>query len=63
MKDLFDKKLEIARHKLTQSDLIIYKTIWYKGKINYDCLVPQLDSKGNIEFCSATYDETDIEMI
>ncbi len=63
MNDLFDKSLTVARHKLTQSDILIYKTVWYKGKVNYDCLVPQKDRKGKIELCHATYDETEIEMI
>lgn len=63
MNDLFNKQMVVARHKLTQSDIVIRKTVWYKGKVNYDCLVPQLDSNGNVEFCSATYDETEIEII
>ena len=63
--DVFTQNIEgrFCIHKATETIIIVKKAYWYKGNLNYDCLVLEIDEKGKRSFCSATYIENEIELI
>ena len=50
-----------AIHVKTETPVIIKSCDWYNGELNFDCLVPQLDDKGKVIFCNATYTEKELK--
>jgi hypothetical protein len=60
MKDLFDIQMRPATHKATLTEIIIVSTEWYKGEINYNCIIPEQDEKGKWQMCNATYNENEV---
>lgn len=51
MKSLFDMHVgKVVLHKATQTLIIIAKVDWYKGALDFECLVPQKDEKGRCIF-------------
>lgn len=52
---------KLAIHLETESPVIIKSFDWYNGELNFDCLVPQLDEKGKVIFCNATYTEKELK--
>ena len=50
-------------HLATETIIIIKSANWYNGNLNYNCLIPEINEKGKLEFCSASYSETEIILI
>lgn len=63
--DLFTENLEgrFCIHRSTKTLILVKKAHWFKGILNYDCLIPEEDEKGKISYCAATYSESEIELI
>lgn len=60
---LFDELVgKVVRLKTNNALIIIQQVGWYKGELDFDCLVPQ-EENGRIYFCNATYRERDVEFI
>lgn len=62
MEDLFSSniKARIAIHIATSSIVILVKSMWINGILNYDVLVPIKEEKKETVFCHATYSDEDI---
>ena len=62
MADLFSKQMQVALHIASQTNIIIEKSYWANGELNYDCLIPQKDEKGDWVLCHATYRDIDVDV-
>jgi hypothetical protein len=63
--DLFTQ-ISVGRfclHKKTQTVMLIKKSEWFRGELDYNVLVPGKDEKGKVNYCSATYTENEIELL
>ncbi len=64
MHDLFTQSVgRFAIHKASKTICIITKVAWFKNGYDYTLAIPQKDNKGKVEFCHATYKETEIKII
>lgn len=61
MKDLFTSAgPRVATYLPTMAQVIVRDSYWYKGRLEYHCLVPQKGHKGEWELCDSCYPESAI---
>jgi hypothetical protein len=50
-----------VRLKATQTAVWVKSFSWHNNQLDFDCIVPQIDEKGKITWCNATYSQNEIE--
>lgn len=63
MPDLFTQDIfgRIAIHIATDSQVILLRAQWYKGKLSYDVIVPIEENK-KVVMCNATYSHEELKI-